>query len=169
MKPVIARLGAAHVPQYRALMLHAYETAADAFTSTANERASEPPSWWLKRVADPSALSVSFGAFEAQDLVGAVSVEFSAKPKTCHKALIVGMFVLERVRGQGVGRALVRSCLEAASSRPGVQVITLTATEGNTPAISLYASLGFQSFGLEPMAIKTEQGLKGKVHMWRAL
>jgi hypothetical protein len=30
-------------------MLRAYEVAADAFTSTPEERAAEPESWWVKR------------------------------------------------------------------------------------------------------------------------
>jgi len=133
----ISRLSAADALRYHSLMLHAYEAAADAFTSTAEERASEPVSWWVKRIADPVELSLSFGAFDGEDLVGTVTVEFSAKPKTKHKALIIGIFVRECARGKGIGRALVRSGLEAAASRSDVQVVTLTATEGNRPALSL--------------------------------
>lgn len=79
------------------------------------------------------------------------------------------MFVHELARGQGVARALVTAALEEAASRPGVEVVTLTATEGNRPAISLYESFGFKTFGLEPLAIKTPEGFKSKVHMWRAI
>ena len=150
-------------------MLHAYEAAADAFTSTAEERASEPMSWWVTRIADPDELSLSFGAFEGEDLVGTVTVEFSAKPKTKHKALIIGMFVRESARGKGIGRALVQAGLEAAASRSDVRVVTLTATEGNLAALSLYESVGFKTFGLEPMAIRTQKVLMGKVHMWLPL
>lgn len=42
--------------EYRALMLQAYEFAADAFTSTAQERAVEPLGWWVHRIADPAHL-----------------------------------------------------------------------------------------------------------------
>ena len=38
----IAPLTASDAPQYRELMLEAYVQAADAFTSTAEERANEP-------------------------------------------------------------------------------------------------------------------------------
>ena len=165
----ICRLAASDALRYRALMLHAYEAAADAFTSTPEERAAEPESWWVKRIADPSGLSSSFGAFSGEELVGTVTVEFSSKPKTRHKALIIGMFVMESARGQGVARALVKAALEAAASRPGVSVVTLTATVGNRPAISLYESFGFKAFGIEPMAINTPQGFRSKVHMWLAL
>jgi hypothetical protein len=78
----ITLLTAADTAPYRELMLQAYELAADAFTSTAQERAMEPDSWWAKRIADPQGRSVAFGAFEATELVGTVALEFSGKPKT---------------------------------------------------------------------------------------
>jgi len=165
----VARLTESDAPRYRALMLHAYEAAADAFTSTAEERAAAPESWWAKRIADPESLSVAFGAFIGEDLAGTVTIEFSAKPKTRHKAHLIGMFVCDRLRGQGAGRALLEAALEAAAARPGILVVTLTVTVGNVPAIRLYEACGFRTFGVEPMAIATPTGLKSKVHMWLQL
>jgi RimJ/RimL family protein N-acetyltransferase len=162
----VARLVASDAARYRALMLHAYEVAADAFTSTPAERAAEPESWWVKRIADPRGLSASFGAFDDDELVGTVTVEFSEKAKTRHKCHLVGMFVAESARQLGAGRALVRAALEAATARPGIEVVTLTVTEGNAAAIALYESCGFRAFGVEPMAIATPGGFKSKVHMW---
>ena len=72
----IARLKPSDAPQYRALMLQAYELAADAFTSTAEERATEPEAFWVKRIADPAGLSAAFGAFDGQDLVGTAALAF---------------------------------------------------------------------------------------------
>src|SRR5689334_6830368 len=165
----VSRLGASDAPRYRALMLHAYEAAADAFTSTAEERAAEPDSWWVKRIADPADLSFSFGVFVGDELAGTVTIELGAKPKTRHKAHLIGMFVSESLRGRGAGRSLVRAALEAAAARPGVRVVTLTVTEGNLSAIALYESCGFKTFGIEPMAIATPGGFKSKVHMWLEL
>jgi ribosomal protein S18 acetylase RimI-like enzyme len=165
----VAALSAADVPRYRELMLHAYAAAPDAFTSTPEERAAEPDSWWLKRIADPAGLSVAFGAFHEGNLVGTVTVEFSRKPKTRHKAHLIGMFVHESCRGQGAGAALVQAALGCARARPDVRLITLTVTEGNAPAIDLYERAGFRAFGTEPMAIATPQGYRAKVHMWLAL
>ncbi len=147
-------------------MLHAYSAAADAFTSTAEERALEPESWWVSRIADSKGLSQAFGAFHQDELIGTVTVEFASKPKTKHKAHIIGMFVHERARGLGAGKALLREALAAAQARLGIQIVTLTVTEGNTPAIRLYEAQGFKAFGTEPMAIATPEGFKGKVHMW---
>ena len=162
----VSPLTAQDARRYRELMLHAYEVAADAFTSTPEQRAAEPESWWIKRIADPTGMSLAFGAFEGEELVGTVTVEFSAKSKTSHKAHIIGMFVCTAARGLGAGKALLDAALEAARSRPGILVVTLTVTEGNAPAIRLYESCGFKSFGVEPMAIATPSGFKSKVHMW---
>ena len=165
----IAALGEADAPSYRALMLHAYVVAADAFTSTAQERAAEPLSWWLARIADPRGLSHVFGAFLDEQLVGTVTVEFAAKPKTRHKAHLLGMFVTQAARGCGLGRGLLQAALGLIAERPGMRLVTLTVTEGNDHAIALYESLGFQRFGVEPLAIATPDGFKAKVHMWRQM
>lgn len=162
----IARLAASDAQRYRALMLHAYAAAADAFTSTPEERAAEPDAWWVTRIADPKGLSIAFGAFHDDELIGTTTIEFSAKPKTRHKAHLIGMFVSAAARGLGAGKALVPAALAAARARPGVRVVTLTVTEGNLPAIALYESCGFKAFGTEPMAIATPDGFKSKVHMW---
>jgi ribosomal protein S18 acetylase RimI-like enzyme len=162
----VAPLVASDVPRYRELMLHAYTAAPDAFTSTAEERATEPDSFWLKRIADPSGQSLAFGAFNEGQLIGTVTVEFTAKLKTRHKAKLIGMFVHDSSRGLGAGAMLVQAALTAAKARPEVQVVTLTVTEGNSPAVSLYERCGFRQFGVEPMAIATPEGYNSKVHMW---
>jgi RimJ/RimL family protein N-acetyltransferase len=165
----IAPLTANDVPRYRALMLHAYAAAADAFTSTPEERAAAPDSWWLSRIADPKGASIAFGAFDAGELVGTVTIEYSEKPKTRHKAHLIGMFVGEAARGKGAGKALLDAALRHAKARADVLMVTLTVTQGNAAAIRLYESVGFKTFGVEPMAISTPTGFKAKVHMWLPL
>jgi ribosomal protein S18 acetylase RimI-like enzyme len=168
----ITVLSALHAMQYRAVMLHAYEHAADAFTSTPEERAAEPDAWWVNRIANPTGLTVAFGAFDAKELVGVVALEYSPKPKpkpkpkTKHKALLVGMYVMPHARGQGIARALMQAAMAHASARNGVTVIQLEVTHGNAAATALYESLGFQAYGIEPMAVRTPGGYRAKVHMW---
>lgn len=165
----VTALNPSAAPEYRDLMLHAYEQAADAFTSTREERANEPESWWANRMASADGTGVAFGAFHENRLVGTVALEFSTKPKTRHKAHLIGMFVLESCRGLGAGKALIRAAIEHATSRAGVLSMVLTVTEGNEAAVHLYRTCGFQEFGREPMAILTPSGYKAKLHMWRAL
>jgi RimJ/RimL family protein N-acetyltransferase len=168
MTMVISPLRAHHATTYRHLMLQAYERDGDAFTSTGAERAAEPMAWWEKRIADPEGQHVAFGAFDGDTLLGSVAIEFSRKPKTRHKGMVIGMVVQPQARGAGLGKALLNAALQHADAVEGLAVLTLTVTQGNTPALKLYQNAGFQVFGTEPMAILTPAGLKAKVHMWRA-
>lgn len=59
------------------------------------------------------------------------------------------------------------AAIDAANARPEVLVLTLT--EGNESALRLYRSVGFEVWGTQPVAIRTECGFKGKVHMSRTL
>lgn len=162
----ITRLQAEDIPRYRSLMLHAYAAAPDAFVATPEERADAPDAWWAARIADPAGNSLAFGAFDSDALVGSVTIEFGSRPKTRHKALLIGMFVREVARGRGIGRALVQHALAAAvAARPALRLVTLTVTQGNAAATGLYASCGFSVFGTEPMAIAMPDGFRAKLHM----
>lgn len=162
-------LSTEHAAQYRALMLHGYQHDTDAFTAAPHERADLPLAWWEQRIGGVTQHTVAFGAFGDGLLVGAVALEFSARPKTNHKAYLIGMYMLAEWRGKGLGRQLVDFALAHAAQRPGVEVMGLTVTEGNQAAIALYQAAGFRSFGVEPMAMQTPDGYKGKIHMWRPL
>jgi len=165
----VQQLTAEHAAQYRTLMLHAYQQEPDAFTSEPGERADLPLSWWEQRIGGPKQNTIAFGAFGDGKLVGCVALEFSTRAKTIHKAHLIGMYLLEAWRGQGLGRQLVEQVLVYAKHRPGIELVTLTVTEGNAAAIALYEAAGFRSFGVEPMAMRTPTGYKAKVHMWRQL
>lgn len=167
--PRIRRLEQRDSREYRALMLQAYELAPDAFTSTAQERAAEPDSFWQRRLADPSEASIAFGAFLGERLVGTVTVEFQQRTKTAHKAHAVGMYVAPEARGCGAGAALIEAAIGCARARDGVLLLNLTVTEGNGPAERLYRKAGFIAFGVEPMAVRTPDGFRSKVHMWLPL
>ncbi|WP_342117918.1 GNAT family N-acetyltransferase [Pseudoduganella sp. OTU4001] len=169
MNTFVQALNQEHAAQYRALMLYGYDQEPDAFTAAADERAALPLSWWEQRIAAPSQDSFGFGAFGDGQLVGGVALEFSRRPKTSHKALLVGMYMHDAWRGKGLARQLVELALDHARQRPGVEVVTLTVTEGNAAAIALYEAAGFRSFGVEPMAMRTADGFKAKIHMWRPL
>lgn len=161
----VAFLTAADADVYRSLMLDAYEQAPDAFTSTAAERGGETRDWWVKRIGSESGLTTAFGAWQGDRLVGTVALEYSAKPKTRHTALVLGMYVLPDQRVSGIGRSLMKSAIAAATSRPEVLVLNLTLTEGNQPARRLYQSLGFVTWGVQPNALRIGSRFKGKVHM----
>ena len=151
---------------YRALMLRAYADAPDAFTATPQERAAKPASWWAKRLDDAQGLATTLGAFDDTGLVGAVTVEFSERPKTRHKGHVIGMYVVPHARKVGVGRALLERAIACSRERGDITVLTLTFTQGNDGAIGLYRKLGFVEFGVEPMAMRMDERYFAKVHMW---
>ena len=167
MQPIpIRRLTPADVEVYRSLMLEAYDRHPDAFTSTAAERAPLPLSWWEKRVSpEPDADERVLGAFSDQGLVGVAGLSFDKGTKVRHKAKLFGMYVQENQRGQNLGRRLVEAVLAEARKRPGVRLVQLTVTQGNLAAEGLYRRCGFETFGIEKMAMALGDGFVGKVHM----
>jgi len=167
---VVRRLSAADAEAYRAVMLDAYARHPSAFTSTVEERAALPLSWWMERLgaADgASGDSVVYGAFDDSGaLVGAAGLSFETRERASHKATLFGMSVKASARRVGFGRRLVLALLDHARARAGLRVVQLTVTEGNEAAQKLYEDCGFRSFGVEPMAIALGGALLGKVHMW---
>ena len=166
----IRRLVPAQAPEYRALMLEAYESHPDAFTSSVSERAALPLSWWESRLAaghEPS--EVVIGAFQNAELAGVAGLSFESREKIRHKATLFGMYVPSRFRGLGLGRQLVFAALEFARSRGNVKIVQLTVSQGNTAAETLYRRCGFVEFGVEPFAVAAASGYVSKLHMWCAV
>jgi RimJ/RimL family protein N-acetyltransferase len=166
----IRRLVATDVIAYRPLMLEAYETHPDAFTSSAAERAALPVSWWESRVRDdPGASEMVLGAFEDDALVGVAGLSFEQRERTKHKATLFGMYVPSAQRHRGLGRLLVVEALAHAKRHPRTRLVQLTVTRGNTAAESLYERCGFVRFGVEPFAVAVGDNFVSKVHMWHDL
>jgi ribosomal protein S18 acetylase RimI-like enzyme len=67
-------------------------------------------------------------------------------------AYLETVFVAERVRRLGLGKALVQAAMERARAR-GCSMITLDTSERNSRAIALYEGLGFANTGGPDSAI----------------
>ena len=120
----LQRLRPDHAAAYRTLMLAAYAEAPDAFVATVAERAAQPLGFWLDRLDPaPGAPTCSFGVFEGDTLLGAASLQFETRPKTRHKASLLGMFVAPAARRHGLGEQLVRAVLAEARSRAEARVV----------------------------------------------
>lgn len=170
MTILIRPLRADDAPAYRELMLTAYAESPDAFTSTVDERASEPLDYWMARIGSGAGAAFALGAFADGELIGSVALERERKPKTAHKALLIGMVVVPTRRRTGASRALLQALLEHARQQPGLLRINLTVTEGNEAAIRLYERAGFERWGREPQAIRTADGrLLAKLHLGLSL
>lgn len=167
MTASIRRLSPADAPPYRNLMLEAYRIHPDAFTSTVDERASLPMTWWEARLKDdPHPDEMVLGAFHGSRLAGVVGLSFESRRKARHKSHLFGMYVPSANRKAGIGKGLVLSVLEHARMRSGVNLVQLTVTQGNSAAQGLYERCGFVAFGIEPCAIMVDDDCYAKVHMW---
>ena len=65
----------------------------------------------------------------------------------------------------GIGRRLVDEALAAARRMQGIEIINLTVTADNLPAVRLYSRQGFQSFGRETRAVKRPAPTLDKLHV----
>lgn len=69
--------------------------------------------------------------------------------KQRHKGVIWGIYVAPETRGMGVGRMLLREAVKLANEMDGLEQIKLGVVTSNAKARSLYASMGFENYGLE--------------------
>ena len=89
-------------------------------------------------------------AVDAERVVGWGYVRREAPPDLefpgMEHAGVLGLGVLAKFRGQGLGRALLSHCLEHAP-RVGLWRVGLQVFDSNAPAVALYTSLGFRIEG----------------------
>lgn len=165
----IRRLTPADAPAYRDLMLATFRHDPDAFTSTVEERESRPLDWWRSRVSDaPGAGERVLGAFLGGRLVGAVGVRRRRRKRVRHKATVFAVAVHPAERRRGIARALMEAAAAAAAGE-GMEVLQLTVTETNLGALRFYEACGFETFGIEPRALRLGDRWIAKVHLWRAV
>lgn len=113
--------------------------------------------------------SWTLGAFEADRLVGIVSVARERFAKLRHKALLSRMFIHPDHAGSGLGKALLHEALICATRVPDLRQVWLTVLETNEPAQRLYASAGFRSYSHEPEAVRIGDRFVAELQMVRFL
>ena len=168
----IAALTASDAPQYRELMLEAYVQAL--MPSPPRLRSARRSQCPVGQSASPQLLASASptGAFQAEQLVGTVALEYSPNPRPRHSALVVGMYVKPAARRFShlcSGAMLMQSAIVAARAKPEPSHPAAHGHQGNEAAIRLYESVGFSAWGVEPMAILTPSGYKGKPTWPRSL
>ncbi len=157
-KPGIAirRLILDDAERFWALRLRGLREHPEAFGRSFEEERTTPLADIRARIPSPPDGFV-LGAWRGADLVGVVGVRRDGPTKQRHKATLWGVYVAPEARGAGVGRALIAEAIARSRTLPGLEQIQLSAGAG-TVAGRLYASLGFQLFGLERRAIKLTDG-----------
>ncbi|MFL6673132.1 MAG: GNAT family N-acetyltransferase [Massilia sp.] len=159
---VVRQLGAADAPGYRALRLEGLRAFPHAFRPDYEEALAQPLSWAEQRLAAPG--EYWFGAFDGDELVGAIGLRTQEGRKLRHAATLSALVVDPRRQAQGIGGTLVAYLIGFARSLGHIRQVGLTVHEGNTRAERLYDGFGFEQFGLERDAFLLDGKYYAKQH-----
>jgi ribosomal protein S18 acetylase RimI-like enzyme len=157
-------LDPADAEQFKALRLIAVDNAPTAIWPTRDEELARSIEEVAARIRSTPTQAV-FGAFESDVLIGITGVRREPLSQVNHKATIWGVFVNPSYRGRGIAQTLLSAATAHAAEQWHAVQLLLCVNAENLPAKSLYASLGFQTFGLEPRAMKIEGRFYDEEHM----
>lgn len=145
--------------------LEGLEREPSAFATSAEEHRQTTPAAFVAALSLEPGGSFVVGAFEDGRLCAVAGFGREPRLKTRHKGRVWGVYVPERLRGQGVGRRLMEALLERARTYPDLEQLELCVAEGQAAARGLYESLGFRVFGIEPCALKEGDRCMDEAHM----
>ena len=150
---------------YWNLRLEALEREPQAFAESAEEHRATSIELAAARLRWEDNANLVMGAFVEGDLVGMAGFFREKHLKTRQKGHIWGVYVRANCRGQGIGRALLLALLERIKTLPGLEQVSLTVSSRQVAAKTLYRSLGFESFGIEPASLKIGDQYFAEEHM----
>jgi ribosomal protein S18 acetylase RimI-like enzyme len=139
---------------YWNLRLEALEQEPQSFAESAEEHRATSIELAAARLREADDASFVVGAFLSAELVGMAGFFREKHLRARHKGRIWGVYVRANYRGQGIGRALFSALLEKVKTLPGLEQVDLTVSGCQVAAKTLYRSLGFETFGVEPAALK---------------
>lgn len=137
--------------KYRNIRLEALQTHPEAFGSSYEEEIEFSLKDFERKLQEDH--SFTFGAFENENLVGALTLVIEEKNKLKHRGNIYAMYVSPSKRGHGIAKNLMIEAINKALQL-GIEQLYLTVVSGNIPAKNLYNSLGFETFGIDSRALK---------------
>ncbi|MFC4560112.1 GNAT family N-acetyltransferase [Virgibacillus kekensis] len=149
----IRQLNAEDAEQYLELRLGSLKNNPEAFSASFEEEKERPLEVYTKRLQSQE-ISSTYGAFVDSKLVGMVTLLLEDKLKLKHRATIVSMYVIPEIRGNGIGKSLLKESIEKAEAIPEVEQVYLTVASLNQSAKKLYRNAGFKKYGIEEKALK---------------
>ena len=153
---------------YKALRDEMLAAHPEAFTSDADTERERPPLSYLSRLGGGRGDDAQFvlGAWQHGTLVGAIGSDRDTRLKVRHIAHLIGMMLRPELRGSGVAARLLADCIGLLRTTDGISMLTLTVTQGNTPAIRLYERAGFVRCGSLPRAMRVGDRYHAKEQMF---
>jgi ribosomal protein S18 acetylase RimI-like enzyme len=147
------------------LRLYALEADPISFAESVEELRKTSVEEYATRLRSGGEENFVFGAFDGKKLVGMTGFYRGKALKLQHKGHVWGVFVSPSARGAGAGRALLTNVIQVAKTLHGIRCILLTVAKTQVPALRLYESLGFRSFGTEPRSLKVGDRYIDEDHM----
>ena len=133
---IVRRAGPNEAAAWRAIRLEALAAAPEAFSARLTDWQDRP----LADFAAQLAANPTFLAFDGEDPVGCIAWMRDSSDST--RGWIGGVYVADRMRGQGVGQALIVAALSDAKAA-GIAEMWLEVRAGNAPAQRAYEQAGF--------------------------
>ena len=154
----IRPLAEADADDFVRLRLRALKEHPEAFGSSYEEERIRPSGEVAAPLRRPTDAPDDFtlGAFREGQLVGIASFSREIGQKVRHRGAVRGMYVPVEDQGRGIGRALITRAIQRARLADGLEQVGLAVATRNERARSLYASLGFETYGVEPNALIVE-------------
>jgi RimJ/RimL family protein N-acetyltransferase len=147
---LIRKMVKADAAAYRELRLRALQLHPEAYGSSYEESVQRDVVYFSERIPEPESDDAIFVAEEAGQLVGMVVFMRDTPQKMKHIGNIYGVYIDAQVRGRGIGRLLMQHTIDHARQVSGLRQLALRVATTNTPALKLYESLGFKTWGTEP-------------------
>jgi len=142
------------VGAYSEVRLEALERDPTAFGSSVEDHRKLSEMDIRSRLTADPANNFVIGVYAGERLAGTAGFVRETPVKMRHKGRIWGVYLTAELRGQGIGRRMLQLVVERATKIEGLEQVVLHVTTTQTAAIATYRSLGFNSFGVEPQALK---------------
>lgn len=160
----VRRLEAGDSAAYQALRLEGFRSEPRAFRVAPEDEAHLTPD----AVAAKLSQAYVVGGFDAHGLAGIGGLSRFEGAKLRHRGLLYGMYVRPAARGRGLADLIVAALLDEAR-RSGYAQVLLTVVAANQRACALYERHGFRRYGVEPRAIRVDDGyLDEALMVWQA-